>query len=99
MAATSLGTEIVEFLNEITITHERGVYRLEIINPVEYASYVEYGHRQTPGRYVPALGKSLKKSFVKGRHMLNMAEEHLKQISEPLLAKRLKEFLTGYFAT
>ena len=27
---------------------------------MEYASYVEYGHRQEPGRYVPALGKRLK---------------------------------------
>ena len=35
-------------------------YTVTIINNLEYASYVEYGHRQTPGRYVPALGKTLK---------------------------------------
>ena len=32
---------------------------------------VEYGHRQTPGRYVPAIGKRLKKDFVPGKKMLH----------------------------
>ena len=43
---------------------------VRIYNPVEYASYVEYGHRQTPGRYVPALGLSLTSSWVPGQFML-----------------------------
>lgn len=36
---------------------------------VFYAPYVEYGHRQKPGRYVPAIGKRLKKSWVTGKFM------------------------------
>ena len=48
------------------VVKEGGEYRVEIVNPVEYASYVEYGHRQTPGRYVPALGKRLTKGWVPG---------------------------------
>lgn len=36
-------------------------------NPRVYAQYYEYGHRQTPGRYVPQIGKRLKAQFVKGR--------------------------------
>ena len=40
-------------------------YVVTIVNNTEYASYVEFGHRQRPGRYVPALGKSLKKSEAK----------------------------------
>lgn len=40
------------------ITKEGNTYKVDIINPVEYASYVEYGHRQEPGRYVPALGET-----------------------------------------
>ena len=48
-------------------------YTIEIINPIEYASYVEYGHRQTPGRYVPAIGKRLKASWVNGKFMLTIS--------------------------
>lgn len=44
-------------------------YTVTVINNLEYASYVEYGHRQTPGRYVPALGKTLKASWVPGKLM------------------------------
>lgn len=48
-------------------------YKTKIFNPVEYAQYYEYGHRQTPGRYVPQIGKRLKASFVKGRYPLQKA--------------------------
>lgn len=44
-----------------------------VYNNTEYAAHVEYGHRQTPGRYVPAIGKRLKKSFVPGKKMLHKA--------------------------
>ena len=53
-------------------------YIVTVVNNTEYASYVEYGHRQTPGRYVPALGKSLKASWVKGRFMLTIPHKNLK---------------------
>lgn len=33
---------------------------------VYYAPYVEHGHRQTPGRFVPAIGKRLVRDFVPG---------------------------------
>ena len=47
--------------------------RYRVINSVPYALYVENGHRQTPGRYVPAIGKRLKQSWVPGQHMLRDA--------------------------
>lgn len=48
-------------------------YKVDVFNPIEYAQYYEYGHRQTPGRYVPQIGKRLKASFVKGRYPLSKA--------------------------
>jgi hypothetical protein len=30
-----------------------------VYNNTEYAAHVEYGHRQTPGRFVPTIGKRL----------------------------------------
>ncbi|WP_154826747.1 HK97 gp10 family phage protein [Clostridium butyricum] len=35
-----------------------------------YAGAYENGHKQTPGRYVPAIGKKLKKSYVPGKHIV-----------------------------
>ena len=46
---------------------------VKVFNNTEYAAHVEYGHRQTPGRFVPAIGKRLKKSFVPGKKMLHKA--------------------------
>lgn len=40
---------------------------------VEYAPYVEYGHHQEPGRYVPAIGKRLVASYVPGHPYLTPA--------------------------
>nr|DAF24083.1 MAG TPA: type I neck protein [Caudoviricetes sp.] len=76
-----------------------GGYTVTITNSVEYASYVEFGHRQTPGRYVPAIGKSLKKSWVTGRFFLTKAEleleKELLKIIEKKLEAWIKEVLGG----
>ncbi len=40
-------------------TYGCGGWTIKLINNAEYASYVESGHRQTPGRYVPVLKKRL----------------------------------------
>ena len=46
---------------------------IELRNSKNYASFVENGHRQAPGRYVPAIGKRLKVSWVPGQHFLQKA--------------------------
>lgn len=74
-------------------------YEITVINNLDYASYVEYGHRQTPGRYVPALGKSLKVSWVKGRFMLTISEQEVKTLAPELLNDMLYEALKGVFDT
>ena len=72
-------------------------YQIEIINPTEYASYVEYGHRQTPGRYIPALGVSAKKAWVPGTFMLTISEKKLEAQAPGVLEKKLREYLKGVF--
>lgn len=72
-------------------------YLVTVVNNTEYASYVEYGHRQTPGRYVPALGKSLKASWVKGRFMLTISTQELETQAPALLEKKLYLFLKEVF--
>lgn len=73
-------------------------YTVTIINNLEYASYVEYGHRQRPGRYVPALGKRLKASWVKGRFMLTISEQEVKTLAPSILNDMLYEALKGVFS-
>lgn len=72
-------------------------YIVTVVNNTEYASYVEYGHRQTPGRYVPALGKSLKASWVKGRFMLTISTQELETQAPALLQQKLYLFLKEVF--
>lgn len=72
-------------------------YVVTIINLTEYASYVEYGHRQRPGRYVPALGKSLKAGWVKGRFMLTISIQEVEAMLPQMLERKLYEALKGVF--
>ncbi len=72
-------------------------YQIEVTNPTEYASYVEYGHRQKPGRYVPALGKSLKKAWVPGTFMMTISERQIQSVAPSILNKMLANYLKGVF--
>ena len=68
-------------------------YEIEVSNSTEYASYVEYGHRQAPGRFVPAIGKRLKKSWVKGKFMLTISENELQKQAPAVIEKKITEWL------
>ena len=74
-----------------------GSYSVTIENHTPYASYVELGHRQTPGRYVPAIGKRLKASWVEGTHMLQLSEADLNGIAPTVLQAKLDAFLRTVF--
>lgn len=52
------------------ISKNTNVFEMELSNNLDYADHIEFGHRQKPGRYVPAIGKRLKADFVKGYYML-----------------------------
>ncbi len=52
-----------------------GDFSVMLYNNAEYAAAVEFGHRQEPGRYVPAIGKCLKRSWVPGYHMLDRSRQ------------------------
>lgn len=47
-----------------------GDLMLLISNDAEYASFVEYGHRQHPGQYVSKINARLKAPFVNGKYMM-----------------------------
>ena len=68
-------------------------YIVNIGSNVEYAKFVEEGHRQEVGRYVPAIGKKLKQSFVRGQWMLRDSVTE----GEELFQNRLDEVIGGIF--
>ena len=61
----------------------------EVGYTIHYAPHVEYGHRQTIGRYVPQIGRRLKAGFVSGQYFLWGAVEETK----PSFYRDLKEEL------
>lgn len=61
-------------------------YEIEIINSMEYASYVEYGHR-TRGH----------DGWVHGYFMLTQAEMEMEKVMPKLIEKRLQEKLGEIF--
>lgn len=93
------GTNNVEaFVSGLEIRHSGNSYEVELINPVEYASYVEYGHRQTPGRYVPAIGKKLKNGWVEGHFMMTISVQELQNAAPKIIEKKVQKFLKGVFS-
>ncbi|MBD5089353.1 MAG: HK97 gp10 family phage protein [Clostridiales bacterium] len=75
-----------QFVDTLNVNHFGDTYVIEIINPVEYASYVEYGHR-TPDH----------KRWVKGHFMMTISEQEIQQIAPKVLEKKIKKFLGGAF--
>lgn len=79
---------IDEYINSLQITKVGNIYQIEIINVVNYASYVEFGHRTRGG-----------KGWVDGRFMLTISEQELDSqtpaILERKLSKRIMEVFGG----
>ena len=68
------------------VIHEGVNYKIEIINPVEYAQYVEYGHR-TRGH----------KGWVPGRFMLTISCQEVNQQAPAIIEKNLEKMLREVF--
>jgi hypothetical protein len=58
------------------------VYEVEIVNSIDYATYVEYGHRTVNHS-----------SWVPGRFMMTISEQELESIGPAIIDRRLTAFL------
>lgn len=74
------------FVKSLTVNKVGTDYVIEIINPVEYASYVEYGHRTRNH-----------KGWVEGKFMLTISEDEIRNSAPRILEKKLKNYLKGCF--
>lgn len=85
--AASGGTgDAVAYANALPITKSGNVYEIEIINPVHYASYVEFGHRTRGGD-----------GWVQGRFMLTLSEKEVQRQSAKVVEAKLKKYLGEVF--
>lgn len=74
------------YAKSLTVNKVGGDYVIEIINPVEYASYVEFGHRTRNH-----------KGWVEGKFMLTISEDEIRNNAPRILEKKLKNYLKGCF--
>ena len=74
------------YAQSLPVRREGNNYVIDIINPVEYASYVEYGHR-TRGH----------KGWVQGRFMLTVSVDEIQSAAPKILEKKLAKWLGEYF--
>ena len=74
------------YAKSLQIAKQGNMYTVEVVNPVEYASYVEFGHRTRNHR-----------GWVKGQFMLTISEDELKRDAPKVLEKKLKKMLEGCF--
>ena len=75
------------YANSLTVNKVGNDYVIEIINPVEYASYVEFGHRTRNH-----------KGWVEGHFMLTISEDEIRKSAPRILEKKLKDYLKGCFS-
>ena len=85
------------FAETLEVERSGDSYSVDLVNPMHYASYVEYGHRQKPGRYVPAIGKRLVKGWVEGQFFLKESVTTFSEVWPAFLHARLDKFLKKDF--
>lgn len=76
----------VAYADSLTIHHFGDAFVIEIINPVEYASYVEFGHRTANH-----------KGWVNGRFMLTISEQEIQQAAPAIIEKKLMKQMGELF--
>lgn len=79
-------TKAKEYVASLSVAKVGGVYQIEIVNPMHYASYVEYGHRTRDH-----------KGWVAGRFMLTISEDELDAQAPKILEKKLMKYLGEAF--
>lgn len=75
-----------QYADSLKINHFGNMVVIEIVNPVEYAPYVEYGHRTANHR-----------GWVQGKFMLTISEDEIREIAPKVLESRIKKFMGECF--
>lgn len=74
------------YANSLRVNKVGTDYVIEIINPVNYASYVEFGHRTRNHT-----------GWVEGQFMLTISEKEIQNAAPKILENKLKKYLKECF--
>ncbi len=80
------GTSASKYVGDLPVTKVGNCYQIEIINPVMYASYVEFGHRTRNH-----------KGWVRGRFMLTISERELEAQAPRIIEQKIMVYLRECF--
>ncbi len=78
--------DISTYVNSLNISRKGNTYTIEIVNPVEYASYVEFGHRTRNH-----------KGWVEGKFMMTISVQEIQEAAPGILEKKLQRKLGEAF--
>ena len=76
---------VAAYVSSLNVAHGSGIYTIEIVNPVYYAPYVEYGHRTKNG------------GWVEGKFMLTISEQEVQNDAPKILERKLQRKLGEIF--
>ena len=74
------------YAEALPVRKSGNAYTIEVINPVEYASYVEFGHRTWGGD-----------GWVPGQYFLTLAEQDLERLVPGVIERKLEALLREVF--
>lgn len=74
-----------QYVDSLRVNHFGDHYVIEIINPVEYASYVEFGHRTANHA-----------GWVPGHFMMTISEQEIQDAAPRILERKISRFMRGH---
>lgn len=74
------------YAEALPVRKSGNAYTIEVINPVEYASYVEFGDRTRGGD-----------SWVPGQYFLTLSEQDLERLAPGVIERKLEALLREVF--
>lgn len=83
---TAGNDKIESWVNELPVKHIGNVFQVDVTNVVNYASYVEYGHRRRGH-----------KGWVEGKFMMTISEKELNRELPKLIETKLTQLLSEVF--
>lgn len=82
----AISENVTGFANNFSVGKDGDTYFVSITNPVEYASYVEFGHRTANHT-----------GWVEGKFMLTISESEIEKAAPGILEKKLYKWLSEVF--
>lgn len=79
-------TDAKAYAAALPVSRQGRNFYVQVINPVEYASYVEFGHRTRGG-----------KGWVNGQYFLTLSEHDLERLTPALIERKLEALLREVF--